>query len=70
MLWRGDDKPVKLTSLSHAWRDGYRPLYYVVTYCPGRRKWTARFEGAMLAEGTLDECTVACDANETAGVPA
>ena len=65
IFWGNDDKPVRFTGTSKAWHNEGSAMHYVISYCPGRRKWTAKFETATIAEGTLQECLTACDANET-----
>lgn len=61
IVWNNDDKPVTIKGRSKVWTDDGDPLSYVIRYCPGQCAWSARFEGAELRRGTLQECMAACE---------
>lgn len=68
IMWHGEDKPITLQGYSKVWTDQGAPLPYVLTYCPGTCKWTARFEGHTMLQGSLQECLAACEAADKDGI--
>lgn len=63
--WSNGDKPARLTGHSLVFCDDNSPLDYVLSYCPGTRRWSAFFEGSQLHRGNLSDCINAAEQHET-----
>jgi len=68
IMWHNEDKPITLQGNSQVWTDQGAPLPYVLTYCPGTCKWTARFEGHTMLRRTPQDTLGVCQAADKDGI--